>query len=90
MKNDKLRLRGIDCPELKTSAGKAAKKFVEELFSRAEGVTVTTTKPDKFDRYLSDIFLRMKDGTELFLNNELLAAGHARLYNDPKPEDWGD
>ena len=90
MKNDKLRLRGIDCPELKYAAGQAAKRFVEGLLSRATGVTVTTTKPDKFDRYLSDIFFRMKDGTELFLNNELLATGHARLYNDPKPEDWDD
>ncbi len=90
MKNDKLRLRGIDCPELKYAAGKAAKRFVVELFSRAVGMTVTTTKPDKYDRYLSDIFLRMKDGAELFLNNELLAAGHACLYSDPKPKDWED
>lgn len=90
MRNDKLRLRGIDCPELATSAGRAAKKFVEELSGRAVKITVTTTKPDKFDRYLSDIFLLQKDGAWLFLNNELLKNGHARLYGDPQPEDWGD
>ena len=90
MKNDKLRLRGIDCPELNKPGGKAAKKFVEELFSRTVKLTVTTTKPDKFDRFLSDLFLRLKDGTEIFLNNELLKHGHARLYGDPKPEDWND
>lgn len=89
MRNDKLRLRGIDCPELTTSAGRAAKKFVEELFSRTVKITVTTTKPDKFDRYLSDIFLLEKDGAWIFLNNELLKNGHARLYGDPQPEDWG-
>lgn len=90
MRNDKLRLRGIDCPELAKPGGRTAKKFVEELFSRTVKVTVTTTKPDKFDRYLSDVFLTQKDGTELFLNNELLKHGHARLYEDPQPEDWGD
>ncbi|MDD5226724.1 MAG: DUF1016 N-terminal domain-containing protein [Candidatus Omnitrophica bacterium] len=108
MKNDKLRLRGIDCPELnKASAtnkadpslnrktiqggeGEAAKGFVEELFKRAVKVTVTTTKPDKYDRYLSDVFLQMADGRELFLNNELLAAGHADLYEVTGPVDWGE
>ena len=90
MKNDKLRLRGIDCPELSKPGGMAAKKFVEELFRKTVRITVTTTKPDKFDRYLSDVFLEQKDGTEMFLNNELLKHGHARLYGDPKPEDWDD
>lgn len=90
MRHDKLRLRGIDCPELATSAGRAAKKFVEELFGRSVKITVTTTKPDKFDRYLSDIFLLEKEGAWLFLNNELLKNGHARLYGDPQPGDWGD
>jgi hypothetical protein len=90
MKNDKLRLRGIDCPELGTPEGEAAKGFVEELFRRAVKVTVTTTKPDKYDRYLSDVFLQMADGRELFLNNELLAARHADLYEVTGPVDWGE
>lgn len=90
MRNDKLRLRGIDCPELGKARVRAARQFVKKLFGRAVKVTVTTTKPDMFDRYLSDIFLAMKDGTELFLNNELLKRGHARLYGTPKPEDWED
>jgi endonuclease YncB( thermonuclease family) len=90
MKNDKLRLRGIDCPELGTPEGEAAKRFAEALFSRAVKATVTTTKPDKYDRYLSDVFLQMPDGRELFLNNELLSAGHAALYEVAGPVDWGE
>jgi endonuclease YncB( thermonuclease family) len=90
IKHDKLRLRGIDCPELGTPEGKTAKAFTEKLFSRAVKVTVTTTKPDKYDRYLSDVFLGMADGSELFLNNELLAAGHADLYAVSGPVDWGE
>lgn len=44
---EKLRLRGIDCPELNIPKGKAAKRFVERLASQAKSVTITTTKPDK-------------------------------------------
>ena len=82
MRNDKLRLRGIDCPELKKAAGRAAKRFVEEQFAKAQSVLLTTTKPDKYDRYLTDVFLKMKDGSEVFLNNLLLETGHAVRVRD--------
>jgi endonuclease YncB( thermonuclease family) len=85
---EKVRLRGIDCPEMDTPEGKAAKRFVETLVKGAASVTVTTTKPDKWDRYLSDIFLRCNDGEELFLNNLLLENGHARRYDKVTLEDW--
>ena len=88
MRNDKLRLRGIDCPELKKVSGRAAKRFAEAQFAKAQSVILTTTKPDKYDRYLTDVFLKMKDGTEVFLNNLLLETGHAVRYDDVKEEDW--
>jgi hypothetical protein len=53
----KLRLRGIDCPEVDTAAGKAAKRFVQSLVDRAAMITIATTKPDKYDRYLADVFV---------------------------------
>jgi endonuclease YncB( thermonuclease family) len=84
---EKLRLRGLDCSELNTPEGKAAKRFVEALVVRAQGVTITTTKPDKWDRYLSDVFLEMADG-DLFLNNHLLANGHARRMDEYALTDW--
>ena len=85
---EKVRLRGLDCPELDTPEGRAAKRFVEGVVNRAASVTITTTKPDKWDRYLSDIFLRQEDGEELFLNNLLLANGHARRYDKITLTDW--
>jgi len=91
---EKLRLRGLDAPELGTPEGKAAKRFIEGLVKQAVSVTVTTTKPDKWDRYLSDIFLTMpsprggEGEQEIFLNNELLKCGHARRYDNVKPVDW--
>ena len=53
----KLRLRGINCPEMDTPAGKAAKRFVQSLIDQAKSVLITTTKPDKYDRYLADVFI---------------------------------
>lgn len=106
----KLRLRGIDCPELDTPAGKRAKKFVDDFFSLESWETsrekkikkdsssaedfslktpsskqflVTTTKPDKYDRYLSDIWIGEQNLSAL-----LLANGHARLKTSYVPKDW--
>jgi endonuclease YncB( thermonuclease family) len=82
---DKLRLRGIDTPELKTRAGERAKKFVEEELREAPRVVVTTTKPEKFGRFLTDLFyLKGESDPEkilaqgLCLNQELLHRGLAR------------
>ena len=54
---EKVRLRGVDFPEMVTVEGKAANRFTDPLVALATGVTMTTTKPDKCDRYLSDVFL---------------------------------
>jgi len=71
-----------------TLEGKAAKRIVQSLVNSAASVTITTTKPDKWDRYLSDIFLRLNDAEELFLNNLLLENGHARRYDKFALVDW--
>jgi len=81
-------VRGLDCPELDTPEGKAAKRFVEAQAKEAVSVVITSTKPDKWDRYLSDIFLGREDGEELFLNNLLLQNGHARRHDKVTPADW--
>lgn len=70
----KLRLRGIDSPELITVDGQTAKRFVAKQIKNAREIIVTTTKPDKYDRYLSDLWL---DGVNL--NQLLLQKGLARL-----------
>jgi endonuclease YncB( thermonuclease family) len=91
----KLRLRDLDCPELATPEGKAAKRFVETLLAKAGTVTICTTKPDKYDRYLADVFLTTAEppagsgqAEEIYLNNELLRHGHAVRKGDYAPADW--
>jgi endonuclease YncB( thermonuclease family) len=52
-----IRLRGIDCPEMDTKEGVAAKRFVENALQGLESITLKTVKSDKYDRYLGDVFL---------------------------------
>jgi len=47
---EKVRLRGLDSPELDTAEGRAAKRVVEMQFKKAANVLITKTKPDKWDR----------------------------------------
>ena len=100
----KLRLRDLDCPELPTPEGKAAKRFTESLVARATAVTICTTKPDKYDRYLADVFLELADDpvpqpsalnsqprpASVFLNNALLENGHAVVKRAWEFSDWGE
>ena len=44
--------------------------------------------PDKYDRYLADVFLELKSGETLFLNNALLENGHADRMDGDAPHDW--
>jgi endonuclease YncB( thermonuclease family)/predicted DCC family thiol-disulfide oxidoreductase YuxK len=84
---EKLRLRDLDCPEMSTPEGKAAQRFTAALLARATAVTVCTTKPDKYDRYLADVFVAHAGG-ETYLNNALLANAHATIKRQWEFGDW--
>lgn len=87
----KVRLRGIDAPELDTKAGLGARRFVESVIASPakqgeaidSPIVVTTTKPDKYDRYLSDIWIG-----DTNLNQLLLESGHARPKTEYSHDDW--
>ena len=132
---EKLRLRGLDAPEIETTEGKEAKAFLESSLrgvpsarkqtdpsgrrsnlrseialltsfarnDRGPQILITTTKPDKYDRYLSDIWIPKsvspirqstvveKDPNPLInLNQLLLDHGLARLKTAVRPQDWGE
>lgn len=86
----KLRLRGIDAPEINTAAGRRAKRFVEKLLKPCPFIIVKTYKDqsDKYDRYLVDIFYlagetdpQVVASEGKFLNQDLLDAGLAVRYD---------
>ncbi len=80
----KLRLRGIDAPELNTPEGLNAKEYLQTQLSGCAFVAIKTYWRDKFNRYLADV-LYDKDEPDLttlvangkFLNQELLDKGLA-------------
>jgi len=85
----KLRLRGIDCPEIGTAEGASAKKFVAARLKGLKFIVIKTYKDtaDKYDRYLADIFY-MRGETDAdrvaregrYLNQEFLDEHLATVY----------
>ncbi len=73
-----LRLRDIDCPELDTPEGVAARNFVLSYIKQSDRIIVRSSRREKYDRYLADVFIPTPEPTkDIFLNNLLLETGHA-------------
>ncbi|MBI2167789.1 MAG: thermonuclease family protein [Candidatus Omnitrophica bacterium] len=79
-KGETIRLNHIDCPELDTPEGRAAKRFVESELAGSEFITLKSvrTRKEKWGRYLGDIFYS-KNGSSapMYLNQILLDKGYA-------------
>ena len=77
-----LRLRGIDAPEMDTKEGLAAKIFIQSYIKEAQLVVVRSSRSDKYDRYLADVYIPRGDkpdpATDIYLNNLLLENGQAK------------
>ena len=87
--HQKLRLRGIDTPELPTPEGVRAKGFVSAALTGLPFVALTTTKPDKYDRYLADIFYLPGEADPqrvaqhgAYLNRQLVEGGLAERVRE--------
>ena len=64
----KLRLRGLDAPEIETAEGREAKEFLTTLLTKPLPILIRTVKSDKYDRYLADVWV-----DETYVNQELLS-----------------
>jgi hypothetical protein len=80
----RLRLRGIDTPELPTAAGRRAQTFVQAALAKGSVVVLQTHRTDKYGRYLADVryLAGTDDGGEVLasgrdLQADLLASGLA-------------
>ena len=60
----------------------------QPLVAQTTAVTINTTRPDKYDRYLADMFFTTASG-DVFLNNALLENGHAVRKDEWEFSDWG-
>ena len=66
------RLRELNAPEVGTQSGRRTTDFVKRELENVPFIILRSTRSDKYDRYLADVFYQSKEG-EKFLNNELLA-----------------
>lgn len=92
----RVRLHGINTPESKTTdikekeLGLKAKDYTKDWITRHPQVFVNTVKDkkEKFGRILAHIY---SDETKtVSLNDSLVDAGYARVYNGEKRTGWFD
>ncbi|MBU4374033.1 MAG: thermonuclease family protein, partial [Euryarchaeota archaeon] len=85
--DDRLRLKGIDAPELSTPAGRRAKRFLVKYFSKCPKIIIRSTKSEMYGRWLADVFALpgcadpykiAREGE--YVNQLLLDKGLARMY----------
>ena len=85
----RVRLRGIDAPEMKASCqdelakAQAATGALRDLLGQG-GVTITNLGPDKYGRVLANVATRRTAD----VSAALLAGGYARSYNGGHRDGW--
>ncbi|WP_407115970.1 thermonuclease family protein [Bradyrhizobium sp. LMG 9283] len=85
----RIRLRGIDAPELKASCqdeldkAEAAARALRDLLSQG-GVTIANLGPDKYGRVLADVATRQTAN----VSAALLSGGFVRSYNGGHRDGW--
>lgn len=83
-KNAKVRVNGIDTPEIRTknlcekNKGRLAKKFVNSLLRKAKRIDLLNVKRGKYFRIVADVMVDGKSLTELLLKNKLGVIYHGK------------
>lgn len=88
LRNAKLRLYGIDTPELRGSesekqAGRAARDYLRSLIDGKDVIIKTyRDRRGKYGRYLAEIFIQDEENKWININQNLVAEGFAeeRFY----------
>jgi micrococcal nuclease len=86
----KLRFSGLDAPEVSTVEGQKAKQWLKEKLEGLPFVVIKTTKSDKYDRYLVDVFYSSAKNDDaldvaqngVWLNGEMVALGLAKVWGE--------
>jgi micrococcal nuclease len=81
LKNQKLRLYGINAPEMRgpfRDAGIASRDFLADLvFNKKVWITTHRNRKEKYGRYLAEIWLPDSNRS---VNQQMVEAGHAVKY----------
>lgn len=81
LEKQKIRLCGIDAPEKNQPLGRESSDFVRSLIAQSNNkVIVVPTQSDRYGRTVAEVFVILPDGSEKFLQEELILAGLAYHY----------
>lgn len=67
----RVRVRGVNAPEMSTQAGKDAAKFVQQLLPVGISTVLTTYPQDKYGRWLGDIQTTQGDLATVLLAGQM-------------------
>jgi endonuclease YncB( thermonuclease family) len=83
----RVRVFGINAPELSTDAGKAARDFAKTLLAPGDAVSVTSHGWDKYGGRIDGTIEFGPDGDPMDFAQTMIAAGHALPWTGqgPKP-----
>lgn len=85
----KIRFCGIDAPEKKQSLGKESTDLLTKLIKDSENqVVISRIEIDRYQRTVAEVFSFKPDGSEVFINEELVKNGlayHYKQYSDNCP-----
>jgi micrococcal nuclease len=73
---ERIRLCGIDAPEISQALGKESRDYLRQLISAKSEVQISISGTDRYNRKIGEIFLGEK-----FINEEMVKAGMAYHYS---------
>lgn len=77
----KIRLCGIDAPELEQPLGYESRDFARSLVAAADNnIILMPIEKDRYGRTVAEVFVVLRDGQEQSLQEELLKSGLAYVY----------
>jgi endonuclease YncB( thermonuclease family) len=77
----RIRLACIDAPELKQEGGTESRDFLKNLIKvNGSSVAMIPLEQDKYDRTVAELILKPGSVPEVSIQEELLKAGQARIY----------
>lgn len=77
----KVRLCGVDAPEKSQPLGKESTEYLRSLLAKTNNqILLTPIEKDRYGRTIAEIFIQLPNGSEQFIQEELLKAGLAYHY----------
>lgn len=74
-KEEKIRLCGIDAPEMKQPLGKASRNHLQQIVDQSQNyqIGVVPIERDRYGRQVAEVFVMKANGEEIHINSQMVA-----------------